>query len=140
MLVEGLFDCDLTELQGWSRLRADEQQRILQLGLQYVRRHSPSPNALAAGRSGAEQKWLNYHLRHAQRRAADIATQQSTDTGDVRPSVAGLLALLRRSDVRMVRNGADALDVLIERLNEIQHRITFESAFRDLWNENSPKR
>lgn len=87
---------------------------------------------LAAGRADAERQWIGYHLRRARQRVADRAAGR-------RPSVAGLFALLSRGDMRMVRDGSDALRVIEERLADLQHEITHRGAFRDLWNEKGPK-
>jgi hypothetical protein len=94
---------------------------------------------LAEGRSGWDRKWINHFLRLARQRAADLAAEQAADDGGARPSVNGLLALLSRGDVRMVRHGADALNVLVDRIEDLQHEITNETGFRDLWNEKAPK-
>lgn len=101
---------------------------------------------LAVDSRGASRVWLRYQLRRARQQAADMAVrrarQQAADMADVsavRPSMPGLLHLLGRSDVRVVRDGADALNVLTDHLTAIQHTITGKGAFREIWHKDEPQ-
>lgn len=80
---------------------------------------------LVDGRPPQEQELIRYHLRHARQVAADMA--------QVRLGPAGLLDLLARSDIRLVRNSSDLIDVLTDHLNDLQHELSRNNSFRELW-------
>jgi hypothetical protein len=65
-------------------------------------------------------------LREARARAADLAFTSVTPDG--------LLDLLARGDVRLVRHHRDLLDAVIEQLDQIQHELDSTGVFRDIWN------
>ncbi len=83
---------------------------------------------LVDGRPPQEQELIRYHLRHARQVAADMA--------QVRLGPAGLLDLLARSDIRLVRNSSDLIDVLTDHLNDLQHELSRNNSFRELWSPN----
>lgn len=80
---------------------------------------------LAVGRSPIEKEFIGFHLRQARQAAADSAL--------ARPTPAHLLDLLGRSDIRLIRNAADLLRVVQDHLGDVQHDLSRNSSFRELW-------
>ncbi|MGH8907789.1 MAG: hypothetical protein ACRD0K_15025 [Egibacteraceae bacterium] len=95
-------------------------QRLAELGL------VSTLDQLAEGRPEADRKVIAWYRQIARSRAADLAYAF--------PSPKELLDLLAKGDARLVRHNADLLTVVIEQLRELQHEVTHNGAFRDLWN------
>ncbi|RKN50278.1 hypothetical protein D7223_00185 [Micromonospora endolithica] len=83
---------------------------------------------LADGQPPQAQALIQRHLRHARQIAADNA-QAHLDP-------AGLLDLLGRSDLRLIRNSGDLIHALLNHLDDLQHEISRNNGFRDLWSPN----
>ncbi|MDQ1250160.1 MAG: hypothetical protein QG597_4539 [Actinomycetota bacterium] len=84
--------------------------------------------ALAAERPLEERELIRYHLYQARQAAADLS--------QIRLGPAELLDLVGRSDLRLVRNSGDLIDVLMDHLDELQHELSRGNGFRDLWSPN----
>jgi hypothetical protein len=80
---------------------------------------------LADGQPPQEQALIRHYLRQARQVAADNA--------HCRINPADLLDLLGRSDLRLIRNSADLLGALLDHFGELQHEISRNNGFRDLW-------
>ncbi|WP_432973586.1 hypothetical protein [Dactylosporangium sp. CA-233914] len=80
---------------------------------------------LADGLSPQGQALIRHHLRQARQAAADNA--------QIHLDPAGVLALVGRSDLRLIRNSGDLIDVVMDHLDELQHELSRKSGFRDLW-------
>ncbi|GLW96084.1 hypothetical protein Misp02_01710 [Microtetraspora sp. NBRC 16547] len=91
--------------------------------------------SLKEGRPLADSEIVAWYLRTARSRVADLAL--------TRPTPPELLVFLARSDTRLIRHGDNLQTVVLEQLHLMQHEITHNTAFRDLWNEtkqgDSPK-
>lgn len=82
--------------------------------------------ALLEGRTQPDRDLILPRLRRSRQRAADAAFTH------VQPN--DLVELLRRSDARLVRDDHDLLNVVSAQLDELQHELTHDGAFRDVWN------
>ncbi len=80
---------------------------------------------LADGRPPQAQALIRHHLRQARQVAADNA--------QVRLDPTGLLDLLGRSDLRLIRNSGDLISALLDHLDELQHELSRNNGFHDLW-------
>ncbi|WBC04257.1 hypothetical protein [Micromonospora sp. WMMA1976] len=80
---------------------------------------------LVDGQSPQAQALIRHHLRHARQVAADNAQARLNPTS--------LLNLLGRSDLRLIRNSGDLIRVLLDHFDELQHEISRNNGFRDLW-------
>ncbi|GAB3147449.1 hypothetical protein GCM10027290_30740 [Micromonospora sonneratiae] len=86
---------------------------------------------LAEGQSPQAQALVRHHLRQARQVAADSAQAY--------PGPTGLLDLLGRSDPRLIRNSGDLIGVLLEHLDDLQHELSHNNGFRDLWSPDGQK-
>ncbi|WP_211589033.1 hypothetical protein [Allorhizocola rhizosphaerae] len=80
---------------------------------------------LADGQPQQEQALIRHYLR--------LARQVAADNAHFHLSPARLLRLLGRSDLRLIRNSADLIGALLDHLDELQHEISRNNGFRDLW-------
>ncbi|MFG1941606.1 hypothetical protein [Nonomuraea sp. NPDC048826] len=96
-------------------------QRMTDLGL------AQELESLKEGRPTADIEIIARYARTARSRVADLAF--------TRPAPPELLTLLARSDTRLIRHGGNLQSVVLEQLELLQHEITHNTAFRDLWNE-----
>jgi hypothetical protein len=87
--------------------------------------------SLRTGRPPLDELVLRRYERTARIRQADLSIAAT------RPR--DLLELLRSRDARMVRDDDDLLSVVVEQLDILQHQITYNGAFRDLWDGAVPK-
>lgn len=83
---------------------------------------------LADGQPPHAQALIRHHLHQARQVAADKA--------QVRLGPTGLLNLLGRSDLRLIRNSAELIGALLDHFDELQHEISRNHGFRDLWSPN----
>lgn len=86
---------------------------------------------LADGHPPQTEALIRHHLRQARQVAADNAQTS------IAPS--GLLDLLGRSDLRLIRDSADLIGVLLEHIGELQHLISRNNGFRELWSPDGTK-
>lgn len=78
-----------------------------------------------------DQQALDRYLWTARARRADLALTPT--------SPRALLDLLRRGDARLVRDDADLAQVILRQLDRLQHDISHDGAFREIWNSESPQ-
>ncbi|PWR07430.1 hypothetical protein DKT69_34790 [Micromonospora sicca] len=83
---------------------------------------------LADGQPFHAQTLIRHHLRQARQAAAGKAQARVDPTG--------LLDLLGRSDLRLIRNSADLISALLDHLDDLQHELSRNNGFRDLWSPN----
>jgi hypothetical protein len=83
---------------------------------------------LAEGQPPYAQALISHHLREARQVAAENAQTRLDPTG--------LLDLLGRSDLRLIRNSGDLINALLDHLDELQHELSRNNGFRDLWSPN----
>ncbi|GAA1503752.1 hypothetical protein GCM10009827_016120 [Dactylosporangium maewongense] len=118
---------DYPDAEDWLDSPAHQgvRQRNSAVELLAVRGLAAELRMLAHGRPDDDRALIHWHLRRARQVAADNA--------QIRLSPAGLLDLLGRSDVRLIRNPDDLINVLKDHLDELQHEISRNNRFRDLW-------
>lgn len=95
------------------------------VGMLAMRGLATELKVLADAQPPQEQALICPYQRQARQVAADNA-QTSLDPTD-------LLDLLGRSDLRLIRNPGDLIDVLLHHLDELQHELSRNNGFRDLW-------
>lgn len=122
-LQSGFHSRDATDQA--REIRAEVLRQLAVLG------HTQTLVELRQGRPPIDRKALSRFEGTARTREADLALEP--------PTPEGLLDLLRRSDSRLIRNDADLLNVVLEHLDQLQHKITNKGAFRDVWNNTHPK-
>ncbi|RLK09511.1 hypothetical protein DER29_6015 [Micromonospora sp. M71_S20] len=83
---------------------------------------------LADGQPPQAQALIRHHLRKARQIAADNAQTHLNPTS--------LLDLLGRSDLRLIRNSGDLIGALMDHLDDLQHELSRNNGFRDLWSPN----
>jgi hypothetical protein len=86
---------------------------------------------LRQGRSELDQRIIATDLQTARTRQADLALTMTQHRS--------LLELLRRSDARLIRDDSDLQTVILTQLDALQHDISHNGAFRDIWNGNTPQ-
>lgn len=118
---------DPPETEEWSGSweRDGTRQRDLAIEILANRGLVHDLETLAKRRTPAEQTFIRYHLRRARQAAADNAF--------IRPRPTDLLALLGRSDPRLIRNSADFVTATEDHLYDLQHDLRRNGSFRDLW-------
>jgi hypothetical protein len=125
-----LADDDPRETKGWldspalrgARMRNHAVEMLAMRGLVTELRK------LTDGQPPQEQALIRHHLRQARQVAADNA--------HCRLGPSHLLDLLGRSDPRLIRNSADLIRALLDHFDELQHEISRNNGFRDLWSPN----
>lgn len=123
------YDDDPPPQSGFQSRDAPEQAR--EIRTEVLRQlaalgHTQTLAGLRQGRPPIDQKKLSQFEGTARTREADLALEP--------PTPKGLLDLLDRSDSRLIRNDADLLNVVLEHLDQLQHEITHNDAFQDVWN------
>lgn len=88
-------------------------------------------SVLLENREEEDQQVLGQYLATARARQADLAVTIINP-----PSV---LDLLRSADTRLVRDDADFLTVILYQLDHLQHQITHSTAFREIWDGDTPQ-
>ena len=85
-----------------------------------------SLESLLPGRSPAEADYIRHFMQDSRTRAAELAFAPIT------PSE--LIRLASDADARIVRDDAGLAAVLIEELDRIQHYLTHQDGFKEIWN------
>jgi hypothetical protein len=118
---------DLRETEGWLDSPAQREARMLNHVVEVLamRGLARELKVLADGQPPQAQALIRHHLRQARQVAADNAQARLNPTG--------VLDLLGRSDLRLVRNSADLIGALLDHLDELQHELSRNNGFRDLW-------
>lgn len=118
-LQSGFHSPDATERA--REIRTEVLRQLAALG------HTQTLVKLRQGRPLIDWKALSQFEQTGRTQEADLALEP--------PTPKGLLDLLGRSDSRLIRNNADLLNVVIEHLDQLQHEITHNGAFREVWND-----
>jgi hypothetical protein len=84
---------------------------------------------LKDSRPSTDEAFIDRLIRNARQRSADLA--------HIHYAPQSLMQLLRCADARLIRNSDDLLDVIVSELHQLQHEITNNGSFRDLWNYSS---
>lgn len=99
--------------------------------MQAMRGLTTELKVLADGQSPQARMLIRHHMRQARQVAADNAQAHLGTTG--------LLDLLGRSDLRLIRNSGDLIGVLLDHLDNLQHELSRNNGFRDLWSPDGQK-
>jgi hypothetical protein len=118
---------ELRDVEDWIDSPVERRARIRNRTVEVMamRGLATELSMLANASAPHNQQLIRHYMRTAEQAAADNA--------HVRLDPASLLNLLGRAELRLIRNSGDLIKVLKDHLDELQHEISRNNGFRELW-------